>query len=80
MTSKLKEMDDAATDLIYYCDGLYQILINAGYQGKAQALERRYLKLGGLLGLEPKKSPSILSEYIIVSIDENTKELLSENK
>ena len=53
---------EAAKDLVYYCDSIYNILSESGYPGTAEALESRYLKLGNLLGLEPDNKDIIMKK------------------
>lgn len=46
-------------ELVYYADGVAEILRNTGHVGKAEALTTRYLKVGKFLGLKPSDDDSI---------------------
>lgn len=53
INKELTLLKKEAKDLIYYADMCALILKQNGYEGKAAALETRYLKLGKRLGLTP---------------------------
>lgn len=50
---EMKAIKKEAVDLIYHADSCAKILKENGFHGKAEALEKRYLKLGKRFGLLP---------------------------
>ena len=53
LDKEMKALKKEAVDLIYYADMCATILKENGFPGKAEALEKRYLKLGKRFGLTP---------------------------
>lgn len=53
ISNEIDLLKKEAVDLIHYADCCAKILKDNGFEGKAQALEERYLKLGKRLGLKP---------------------------
>ena len=46
---RVAELEDAVKDLVHYADGMSVILKASGFEGKADALKERYLKVNRLL-------------------------------
>ena len=47
--ARVAELEDAVKDLVHYADGMSVILKASGFEGKADALKERYLKVNRLL-------------------------------
>lgn len=54
LDKEMRLLKKEAIDLIYYADSCATILKENGFDGKAEALTKRYVKLGRRFGLKPK--------------------------
>lgn len=57
ISDEIKSLKDEAAELVYCADTAAKLLRENGFHGKAEALEKRYLKLGKRLGIFPKRKP-----------------------
>lgn len=60
---ELRAIKKEATDLIQYADTCAKILKENGFEGKAETLQRKFLKLGKRLGLKTVTEEPIINQH-----------------